>query len=74
MLSGDGNAFAMSQLGAVSFDEFLKLLEFSNRRPCSRSESRKSRRALNFSLSGNDCELRKRTFWKLLARADEVIE
>jgi hypothetical protein len=36
---GDGNAFAIGQLGAVSLDEFLKLLEFSNRRPGSRSES-----------------------------------
>jgi hypothetical protein len=26
------------------------------------------------ALSGNHCELRKRPFWKLLARADEVIE
>ena len=49
MLSEDGNAFAMSQLGAVSFDEFLKLLEISDRRPGTRSESRESRRALNFS-------------------------
>src|SRR6516164_1306968 len=45
---GDGNVFAIGQLGAVSLDEFLKLLEFSNRRPGSRSESRASRRALNF--------------------------
>src|SRR5262245_40093442 len=49
MSGGDGNAFAIGQLGAVSLDEFLKLLEFSNRRPGSRSESRKSRRALHFS-------------------------
>jgi hypothetical protein len=31
MFGGDGYAFAVSQLGAVSLDEFLKLLEFSNR-------------------------------------------
>jgi hypothetical protein len=49
MFGGDGNAFAIGQLGAVSFDEFLKLLEISDRRPGSRSESRESRQALNFS-------------------------
>ena len=31
MFRGDGNVFAIGQLGAVSLDEFLKLLEFSNR-------------------------------------------
>src|SRR5262249_40446154 len=49
MFGGDGNAFAIGQLGTVSFDEFLKLLEISDRRPGTRSESRASRRALNFS-------------------------
>ena len=29
MFGGDGNAFAIGQLGAVSFDQFLKLLEIS---------------------------------------------
>src|SRR5262249_13932706 len=30
---GDGYAFAIGQFGAIFFDEFLKLLEFSDRRP-----------------------------------------
>src|SRR5215472_19278912 len=49
MFGGDGDVFAIGQLGAVSFDAFLKLLEFSNRRPGFRSESRALRRSLNFS-------------------------
>jgi hypothetical protein len=49
MFGGDGNPFAIGQLGAVSLDEFLKLLEFPDRRPASRSKSRASRRALNLS-------------------------
>ena len=31
MSCGDGYALAIGQLGAASFDEFLKLLEFSDR-------------------------------------------
>jgi hypothetical protein len=49
MFRGNGYAFAIGQLGAISFDEFLKLPEFSDRRPGSRRETADPRdRALNF--------------------------
>src|SRR5262249_7470504 len=46
---GDGYAFAIGQFGAIFFDEILKLLEFSDRRPGARCETTEPRdRALNF--------------------------
>ena len=51
MFRGNGYAFAIGQLGAISFDEFLKSLEFSDRRPGSRCQTADPRGSVTGSQS-----------------------